>query len=86
VTEPEFRIAPEPRPDDREAILAAVRELLRQEARRAQPSAWTLAGWTHKRTGISDLKRRFPHPWRMSARLGWGGREFPGLHGRGDAR
>lgn len=85
---PEIRIDPEPSPEDREAILAAVRELLAREASLARPSPWRLAGWVHQRTGITDLARWVPaeRRWPLSARLPWGGREYPGLVGRGDAR
>jgi len=81
-------ITPEPPPEDREAILRAVRALLDQEAALARPPLWTLAGWLHKRTGVRDLGRWLPNGrrWALAARIPWGGREYPGLVGRGDAR
>lgn len=84
----EARITPEPSPSDRDAILAAVRMLLEREAATARPATWTLAGWTHKRTGIRDLGGHLDpgRRWALSERLGWGGREYPGLLGRGDAK
>jgi hypothetical protein len=84
----ELRITPEPTPEDNEAILAAVDELLRREADIAQPAPWRLAGWTEKRVGISDMPRWIPNHrrWPLSARMPAGGRVFPGLNGRADAK
>ncbi len=86
MTAPEFRISPDPPPSEREAILRAMREVLEHEAALALPPLWTIAGWTHKRTGVTDLGRWLPNVWRLAARLPWGGREYPGLIGRGDAK
>jgi hypothetical protein len=35
-----------------------------------------------------DYRDRFSHEdaWRLSARFPYGGREYPGLNGRGDAK
>lgn len=84
----EFEISPPPREQDRDAILAAVDELLRREASVAQPAVWRVAGWTEQRVGISDLRNWIPaeRRWALSARLANGGRVFPGLNGRGDAK
>jgi hypothetical protein len=82
----EFDISPQPSQGDREAILAAVRELLRREADIARPSVWRLSGWVSQRTGITDLGRWTSRRWHLSARLPWGGRVFPGMNGRGDAK
>ena len=84
----EARITPEPGSDDREAILAAVEELLRREADLARPAAWKLAGWTERRIGLTDLPRWIPpeRRWPLSTVLPRGGRVFPGLNGRGDAK
>ncbi len=88
MNEPDIRITPEPSEEDREAILRAVRELLRAEERRARPPMWTVAGWTYRRTGVMDLRKAAGElrAWTLSARLPWGGREYPGLIGRGDAK
>lgn len=82
------QIVPEPGDEDRAAILAAVQEVLRREADLARPPAWKLAGWTERRAGILDLQPWVPteRRWPLSARLPRGGRVFPGLNGRGDAR
>lgn len=84
----EFDISPPPREEDRAAILAAVDQLLRREAELAHPAVWRLAGWTEQRVGINDLRDWIPadRRWALSARLPVGGRVFPGLNGRGDAK
>ncbi len=84
----EVQITPEPPGDHRDAVLAAVRELLSREAGLARPSAWRVGGWLAQRTGIRDLAKWLPpsRHWPLSSRMPWGGREFPGLNGRGDAK
>jgi len=84
----DLRISPEPADDDRDAILAAVRETLEREADLARPSAWRLAGWVDQRVGLTDLARWVPSQrrWALSTRMPSGGRIFPGLSGRGDAK
>jgi hypothetical protein len=86
VADIEVDITPEPSSEDRDAILAAVREVLRREESFVRPSAWRLAGWTAQRVGVSDLDFTADRRWVLSARLGRGGRIFPGLNGRGDAK
>jgi hypothetical protein len=83
-----LRISPEPSESDRAAILAAVRETLRREAEVAQPGMWRIAGWTERGVGIDDVQRWVPphRRWALSSRLPVGGRVFPGLNGRGDAK
>ena len=84
----ELDIIPEPPDDHRDAVLAAVRELLNREEGLARPSAWRVSGWVAQRTGLTDLAKWLPasRHWPLSSRLPWGGREFPGLNGRGDAK
>lgn len=84
----DLRITPEPSDEDHAAILAAVDELLRREADLAQPAVWRLAGWTQARVGMSDMPRWIQdhRRWPLSARMARGGRVFPGLNGRGDAK
>jgi hypothetical protein len=84
----EFDISPPPSDEDRSAILAAVDTLLRREAELVRPAVWRLAGWTEQRVGIGDLRGWIPaeQRWALSARLPAGGRVFPGLNGRGDAK
>ena len=84
----ELRITPEPSSEDRDAIYAAVTELLRREAGLARPAVWRMAGWTERGIGIDDLERWVPghRRWTLSARFPRAGRVFPGLNGRGDAK
>jgi len=84
----EVHISPEPGDDHRKAVLAALRELLDREAGLARPAAWRVSGWVAQRTGITDLAKWLPpsRHWPLSSRMPWGGREFPGLNGRGDAK
>ena len=83
-----FRITPEPTDEDRDAILAAVREMLRREAELAKPSAWRLAGRIDHRAGMLDIGGSVPDPsrWRLASRFPRGGRVFNGMNGRGDAK
>jgi hypothetical protein len=84
----DIEISPEPDDDHRAAILASVRELLARESSLARPATWRVNGWVAQRTGVRDLARWLPagRLWAMSSRMPWGGREFPGLNGRGDAK
>lgn len=84
----DLHISPDPSEDDRDAILAAVRQTLEREAQLASPSAWRLNGWTDQRVGLTDLARWLPNErrWALSSRMPLGGRVFGGLAGRGDAR
>ncbi len=79
-------ITPEPSETDREAILAAVREVLKREESFVRPSTWRLAGWTGQRVGLVDFKMDGERRWALSSRLPMGGRIFPGMNGRGDAK
>jgi hypothetical protein len=84
----DVHISPEPSDDDRQAILAAVRQTLEQEAEHARPSAWRLAGWVGQRAGIRDMDRWIApgRRWTLSMWMPRGGRPFNGLNGRGDAK
>jgi hypothetical protein len=84
----ELHISPEPSDSDRDAILLAVRETLRREAELARPAPWRLQGWTDQRVGLTDIARWVPEHrrWALSSRMPLGGRVFPGLNGRGDAK
>ena len=84
----DLQISPEPSRDDRDAILAAVRETLRREAELAKPSAWRLSGWVGQRAGLRDMDR-WVEPgrrWSVSTMFPRGGKPFTGLNGRGDAK
>jgi hypothetical protein len=86
VTDFDAHITPEPSPDDEAAILAAVRQVLDRESSFVRPSMWRLAGWTGQRVGVRDLNMASGRRWVLSARMELGGRIFPGLNGRGDAK
>ena len=84
----DLHVTPEPSDADQDAILAAVRQTLDREADLARPSGWRLQGWTQQRVGLTDLARGVPdhRRWALSTRMPRGGRDFPGLQGRGDAK
>jgi hypothetical protein len=89
VSEPyDVHITPQAPDEDREAILAAVRETLRREADLARPQTWRISGWTAQRAGLTDFGRWVPdhRRWALSSRIPLGGRTFNGLSGRGDAK
>ncbi|MDQ3955007.1 MAG: hypothetical protein M3285_05610 [Actinomycetota bacterium] len=74
---------------EQRAIIAALEMLIEEERRGAASSLWKRAGRAQgRRLGMSDYRDRFSHEdaWRLSARFPYGGREYPGLLGRGDAR
>ena len=78
-------------PSDAEldVIRSAVEEAIVQDRRERQASVWMRAGRAQgRRLGMSDYRDRFSREdaWRLSARFPYGGREFPGLNGRGDAK
>jgi hypothetical protein len=72
-----------------EVIRRAIEESVVQERRERQASVWMRAGRAQgRRLGMTDYRDRFSHDdvWRLSARFPYGGREYSGLHGRGDAK
>ena len=75
--------------DETAAVIAAIDRMLEQERRAASSSLWLRAGRAQgRRLGMFDYRDRFSADdvWRLSVRLPFGGREYPGLLGRGDAR
>jgi hypothetical protein len=78
-----------PTPEERRAIAAAVAELAERERAALSTSVWLRAARGHaRRLGMYDYRDRFraEDAWRLSARTAAGGREFPGLNGRADAK
>ena len=74
---------------ERRAIDAAVAHLVASEEQASTPSLWLRAGRAQgRRLGIFDYFDRFEtaDAWRLSTRFPYGGREYPGLNGRGDAK
>ncbi len=75
--------------DELNAVVAAVERMIEQERRATSSSLWLRAGRAQgRRLGMFDYRDRFSAAdvWRLSVRLPFGGREYPGLLGRGDAR
>jgi hypothetical protein len=70
-------------------IERAVEHHVERQRSAAAPSIWRRAGRAQgRRLGMFDYRDRFSaeDAWRLSARFPFGGREYSGLHGRGDAR
>ena len=78
-----------PSPAERRAIQRALEELIENERHGSALSVWRRASRAQgRRLGMTDYRDRFSpeDAWRLSARFPFGGREYPGLVGRGDAR
>lgn len=76
-------------PEQRAAIAHALERLRDEERRSTAPSMWLRAGRAQgRRLGNLDYRDRFNRgdAWRLSTRFAFGGREYPGLHGRADAK
>ncbi len=79
----------DPAPDERRAIAEAVEQIVLTDRQARTPSMWLRAGRAQgRRLGMSDYRDRLSgvDTWRLSVRFPPGGREYPGLNGRGDAR
>ncbi|MDQ3752878.1 MAG: hypothetical protein M3333_08315 [Actinomycetota bacterium] len=81
----------EGRPSDaqRQAITRALDELAAKERAERTASIWLRAGRAQgRRLGMFDYHARFEaaDAWRLSTRFPFGGREYPGMNGRGDAK
>jgi hypothetical protein len=79
----------DPTPEERAAVERAVAAIVESERRAQSSSAWLRASRSKsRRLGMFDYRDRFTNEdaWRLSARFPFGGREYPGLVGRGDAR
>ena len=74
---------------ERRAVEAALEKELDVERAAREPSLWLRAGRSQgRRRGMYDYRDRFARDdaWRLSLRMPSGGREYPGLNGRGDAK
>ena len=74
---------------ERAAVEAALQKELEIERAAREPSLWLRAGRSQgRRLGMYDYRDRFARDdaWRLSVRMPAGGREYPGLNGRGDAK
>ncbi len=79
----------DPTDEERAAIEAALGKMIEEERRARAASVWKRAGRAQgRRLGNLDYRDRFDSAdaWRLSTRFPFGGREYPGLIGRGDAR
>ena len=75
--------------DERAAIQVALTQMIEEERRATAASIWKRAGRAQgRRLGNFDYRDRFDtaDAWRLSTRFPFGGREYPGLNGRGDAK
>jgi hypothetical protein len=78
-------------PTDEElgAAHAVIEQLVETEHAGATPSLWLRAARSQgRRLGMFDYRDRFERAeaWRLSTRFPFGGREYPGRHGRGDTK
>jgi hypothetical protein len=83
------RVSPEPSPEERAVLEAALHEIVERERKISGSSLWLRAALSQgRRLGMLDYRDRFSKDdaWRLSARFPSGGREYPGLNGRGDAK
>ncbi len=74
---------------ERAALEAALQKALEKEGSATEASLWLRAGRSQgRRLGMYDYRDRFAREdaWRLSVRMPSGGREYPGLNGRGDAK
>ena len=74
---------------ERVALQAALDKIAEDERRARQSSIWKRASRSQgRRLGMFDYRDRFSaeDSWRLSTRFPFGGREYPGLNGRGDAK
>jgi hypothetical protein len=75
--------------EERAAIEAALVTAIEEERNARAASVWRRASRAQgRRLGMYDYRDRFAaeEAWRLSARFPAGGREYPGLNGRGDAK
>jgi len=78
-----------PTDEERTALEAALEELVERERQATSASLWLRAARSQgRRLGMFDYRDRFSREdaWRLSTRFPFGGREYPGLNGRGDAK
>ncbi len=78
-----------PSEEEAGAIQAAVERMVEEERSARATSLWLRAARSQgRRLGMMDYRDRFSHEdaWRLSTRFPFGGREYRGLYGRGDAK
>jgi hypothetical protein len=83
------RISPPPTDEERAVLEAALEEIVERERQATASSLWLRAARSQgRRLGMLDYRDRFAKDdaWRLSTRFPFGGREYPGLNGRADAK
>ncbi|MPZ68728.1 MAG: hypothetical protein GEU71_04275 [Actinobacteria bacterium] len=78
-----------PTEDEMAAIEVALEDQIEDERWRSTLSTWRRVGRAQgRRLGNTDYRDRFSSDdaWRLSTRLPFGGREYPGKNGRGDSK
>lgn len=79
----------DPTEEEGQAIARALEELAAKEKAARTASVWLRAGRAQgRRLGMFDYHARFESAdaWRLSTRFPFGGREYSGMNGRGDAK
>ena len=79
----------EPTEAEQRALQKALERLLEAERQAQTTSLWLRSSRSQgRRLGMLDYRDRFSREdaWRLSVRFPFGGREYQGLHGRGDAK
>jgi hypothetical protein len=82
-------ISGNPTDEEKRLIYSALEKIIESERRAESTSVWLRAARSQgRRLGMSDYRDRFSREdaWRLSVRFPFGGREYQGLIGRGDAR
>ncbi|MGH2806013.1 MAG: hypothetical protein ACRDKT_01935 [Actinomycetota bacterium] len=75
--------------EEKEVVRAALEKMVEEERQALASSLWLRASRSQgRRLGMLDYRDRLNRDdaWRLSARFPFGGREYSGLHGRGDAK
>ena len=78
-----------PTEEERQVVARALEELAAKEKASRTASVWLRAGRAQgRRLGMFDYHARFEtaDAWRLSTRFPFGGREYSGMNGRGDAK
>ncbi|MEA2434617.1 MAG: hypothetical protein QOG54_2074 [Actinomycetota bacterium] len=78
-----------PTDEEKRALQRALEEMTEHDREAHRASMWLRAGRAQgRRLGNLDYRDRLSREdaWRLSTRFPFGGREYPGLNGRGDAK
>ena len=78
-----------PTAEEKRVLEETLERVVEEERRAREASLWLRAARAQgRRLGNLDYRDRFSREdaWRLSVRFPFGGREYPGLYGRGDAK